>query len=80
MKAYFPRYFWPPTSESSLDSIVENKSKIEKVPRDVQGEKSEKTKQVRENWSQTMDHKSIPPKRTESGLEGYAVPAGMPHS
>ena len=34
-------------------------SKIEKVPRNIQGETQEKT-QVRENWSQELEHKQVP--------------------
>ena len=35
-------------------------SRIEKVPRGIQGEMSRKDTQVRENWSQQLEHKQVP--------------------
>ena len=43
------------------------KSKIEKVARGIQ-ENPEKTRQVRENWSQKIDEYASPKTRTEPGV------------
>ena len=44
------------------------KSKIEKVPRVIRGEKSSKAWQVRGIWSQQLQHKQIPQWGTEPGV------------
>ena len=38
-------------------SLLKVRSKTAKVPRGIQGEKSRNTRQVRENWSQQLEHK-----------------------
>ena len=45
-----------------MDLFIDKKykyviSKIQKVPMDIQGINREKTRQVRENWSQQLEHK-----------------------
>ena len=37
-------------------------SRIEKVPRDIRDEKSGKSWQVRDNWSQPLEHMQVPKK------------------
>ena len=53
------------------------KSKIEKVPRDIQGDKSGKGMAVRGIWSQELEYKQVQKRGTE--LEGKVFPAGMQH-
>ena len=43
-------------------------SKIEKVQRGIQGKKSIKTRQVRENLSQQFEHKQFPKSETDPGV------------
>ena len=50
---------------------------IEKVPRGIQGEKSSKDMGI----SRNLEHKQVTKGGGENKCpEGYALPAGMPHS